>query len=400
MTTNTWSSPVQLLPGTHHFKFIVDDQWRIADDYAKAVDDRDGSLANYVNVTIPASSSSPQSPGYQSPLASPNHTHSNQFHSFFSDTSGDTAAETRNTSGTGPTHLKGEAAWTTVIPPELVQAAAEEENYLANADSPTTSSSVPAPNIPPAPVLPRHLDKLILNVRPVGVTGSPAPSVVNGGGSERDRDRSRRSGSTRNHRRTERESRGGGRSNLGMTATMSGGDGTDGEPSSPLPVLPVVTASGTDVTAALSHPQTPLDEPGTTPTTKKLVTARLDGPGLADDASVLPVPNHVVLHHLSTSAIRNGVLAVANTTRYRKKVSSFASGTVLRRMWGQNGFADGEFVLVAVHYDDLIQTNMMGCRWRIAIGIKMIFSSTTTRTTRTRPCTLYTHTRTRNQESR
>jgi hypothetical protein len=41
---------------------------------------------------------------------------------------------------------------------------------------------------------------------------------------------------------------------------------------------------------------------------------------LADDASVLPVPNHVVLHHLSTSAIRNGVLAVGNTTRYRKKV--------------------------------------------------------------------------------
>ena len=137
-----------------------------------------------------------------------------------------------------------------------------------------------------------------------------------------------------------------------MTATMSGGDGTDGEPSSPLPVLPVVTASGTDVTAALSHPQTPLDEPGTTPTTKKLVTVRLDGQGLADDASVLPVPNHVVLHHLSTSAIRNGVLAVANTTRYRKKVSSFlpfasgAIGVFCGELWGQNGFADeGLFLL-------------------------------------------------------
>ena len=43
---------------------------------------------------------------------------------------------------------------------------------------------------------------------------------------------------------------------------------------------------------------------------------------LADDASVLPVPSHVVLHHLSTSAIRNGVLAVGNTTRYKKKVRS------------------------------------------------------------------------------
>lgn len=43
-------------------------------------------------------------------------------------------------------------------------------------------------------------------------------------------------------------------------------------------------------------------------------------PPLTDDNSVLPVPSHVVLHHLCTSAIRNGVLAVANTTRYRKKV--------------------------------------------------------------------------------
>ncbi|KAI0042960.1 hypothetical protein FA95DRAFT_1563790 [Auriscalpium vulgare] len=49
---------------------------------------------------------------------------------------------------------------------------------------------------------------------------------------------------------------------------------------------------------------------------------------LADDASVLPVPSHVVLHHLSTSAIRNGVLAVGNTTRYKKKVRAFTAGDV------------------------------------------------------------------------
>ncbi|TCD60197.1 hypothetical protein EIP91_010593 [Steccherinum ochraceum] len=323
LATNTWCADVQLLPGTHHFKFIVDDQWRIADDYGTAVDDRDGSLANYINVTIPTSSS-PQTSGYVSPLASPHHTHPNQFHSFWSDTSGgDTAGDAANGSGTGAAHAKTDGEWTTVIPPELIQAAAEEENYLANADSPTTSSSVPAPNIPPAPVLPRHLDRLILNVKPTAVTGSPANSVVNGG-VDRERDRtSRRSGSTRNHRRGERESRGGGRSNLGMTATLAAGEAADGEPSSPLPVLPVVTASGTDVTAALSHPQTPIDEgiPSSQGSllAKKIPTAKLDGPGLADDASVLPVPNHVVLHHLSTSAIRNGVLAVANTTRYRKK---------------------------------------------------------------------------------
>lgn len=42
--------------------------------------------------------------------------------------------------------------------------------------------------------------------------------------------------------------------------------------------------------------------------------------GVRDDNSVLPIPNHVVLNHLGTSAIKNGVLAVATTMRYHKKV--------------------------------------------------------------------------------
>lgn len=42
-------------------------------------------------------------------------------------------------------------------------------------------------------------------------------------------------------------------------------------------------------------------------------------PGTADDNSVLPVPNHVVLNHLGTSAIKGGVLAVGTTTRYHRK---------------------------------------------------------------------------------
>jgi len=35
---------------------------------------------------------------------------------------------------------------------------------------------------------------------------------------------------------------------------------------------------------------------------------------------VLPVPNHVVLNHLYTLSIRDGVMALGTTTRYRKKV--------------------------------------------------------------------------------
>lgn len=101
---------------------------------------------------------------------------------------------------------------------------------------------------------------------------------------------------------------------MSMTAGDTNGDAHgEGGAHGPSPLgLPVVTASGTEVTNAS----------GDGADRSNRVAVKLDVAGLADDASVLPVPSHVVLHHLSTSAIRNGVLAVANTTRYRKKVSS------------------------------------------------------------------------------
>ncbi|KAF3925774.1 hypothetical protein ABW20_dc0101127 [Dactylellina cionopaga] len=43
---------------------------------------------------------------------------------------------------------------------------------------------------------------------------------------------------------------------------------------------------------------------------------------IRDDSSVLPIPNHVVLNHLATSSIRNQVLAISATTRYKKKYVS------------------------------------------------------------------------------
>ena len=42
---------------------------------------------------------------------------------------------------------------------------------------------------------------------------------------------------------------------------------------------------------------------------------------MKDDNSVLTMPNHTVLNHLATSSIKNNVLAVSATTRYKKKVS-------------------------------------------------------------------------------
>jgi hypothetical protein len=47
---------------------------------------------------------------------------------------------------------------------------------------------------------------------------------------------------------------------------------------------------------------------------------------MKDDNSVLTMPNHTVLNHLATSSIKNNVLAVSATTRYKRKVGfSFLS---------------------------------------------------------------------------
>ena len=42
---------------------------------------------------------------------------------------------------------------------------------------------------------------------------------------------------------------------------------------------------------------------------------------IKDDNSVLNMPSHTVLNHLATSSIKNNILAVSATTRYRHKVT-------------------------------------------------------------------------------
>ena len=265
---DTFSTTVSLLPGTHHIKFVVDDNWKLAQDLPTAVDD-DGSLANYVTVLLPAGPSAPASPP---PTSFNRNAHQISFWSQSSDAGGSAPF--------------GDEGWTSVIPSELIAAAREEEVYLAN------PSGGSAPNIPPAPVLPRHLDKLILNTR----VGAPPASPVK----------------DRRHRARSRHGE------VGMIKSEQ-----DEPPAPSGSHIPVTTASGTDVSAVL-HGQS---NPHSQPPVRTLVGGSTSPLGttaaaimLADDGSVLPVPSHVVLHHLSTSAIRNGVLAVGNTTRYRKKV--------------------------------------------------------------------------------
>jgi hypothetical protein len=47
---------------------------------------------------------------------------------------------------------------------------------------------------------------------------------------------------------------------------------------------------------------------------------------IKDDNSVLNMPNYTILNHLATSSIKNNILAVSATTRYKDKVSSALIG--------------------------------------------------------------------------
>ncbi|KAI0278268.1 hypothetical protein BGY98DRAFT_549067 [Russula aff. rugulosa BPL654] len=120
---DAFTTTVPLLPGTHHVKFIVDDNWKLAQDLPTAVDD-DGSLANYVTVPLPVGPSAPASPP---PTSSNRHPHQISFWSQSSDA--------------GVSTPFGDEGWTSTIPSELIAAAREEEVYLAN---PTAGT---APNI-------------------------------------------------------------------------------------------------------------------------------------------------------------------------------------------------------------------------------------------------------------
>ena len=296
-TTKQWSTWVSLPPGTHHIRFLVDGVSTTADDLPTAVDDN-GSLANYV--AVPISGQTPPSATLhptREQLPPPPTTGNGA--SFFADTEATAGGE--------------DAAWTDKVPWQLECAAEEEEQWLSHSHTHShgAQGQPPPPQHPQAPSLPRHLEKLILNQRPPTARASSKTSA--------------------------------------SSAALFGASGA----------LPVTTASGTNLSATPSGRGRASGAGGeAAPTTREPYTKLGDAPpgvlagtGNADDGSVLPVPSHVILHHLGTSAIRNGVLAVADTVRYKKKVRLVLdSYTIIHvtdyALWD------------AVYHDNLLQANM------------------------------------------
>lgn len=380
--SSVYHTTVALHPGTHHIRFLIDDHWQVADDYPTAVDDQ-GSLANYVSVPItyspPTATNMPSSVSQKLPKGQ----------SFWSaassaDADEDGSQDTPPASATHPAHAphhhhhhpsQSQVVWTAEIPLELEAAAREEEAYVAastgqvDATHTIVNGFIPAPNIPPAPSLPRHLEKLILNSRVVIGGAAPASSTStlvgsgaaggvrsgrsNGGREGRHASHANVPGKAKSGREQQRDRRGGDRDREATRGRERRSEsGCNSQPPPPPPpseadvevtsvvpptvgVVPSPESLSTP-TAVSSMPRSSLSAAGvsrtpsvsapSTPTisasASRPLTLGVDSPPeqtLTDDGSVLPVPSHVVLHHLSTSAIRNGVLAVADSTRYRKK---------------------------------------------------------------------------------
>ncbi|KAL0058293.1 galactose metabolism-related protein [Marasmius tenuissimus] len=244
---------------------------------------------------------------------------------------------------------------------------------------------MPLPNIPPAPRLPRILEKLILNQQTNGRTtaapaGGSAPlagaSLASPGGMasiarriggiptgnreregrERERVRSPVRTSVEKRRERERDKR-----TLGMTPTS-----TPAEEKKESDVeLKVTTASGTDVTTRTGERATSPRErerdrdrererdrdrdregrPMSPPSRDRDSMASrhphvVDNRTIADDSSVLPVPSHVVIHHLCTSAIKNGVLGVGGGEGCKKCMSSVIAEPTKAERGGRGRYCD------------------------------------------------------------
>jgi 5'-AMP-activated protein kinase beta subunit, interaction domain/Glycogen recognition site of AMP-activated protein kinase len=202
------SAIIQLPPGTHHIKFIVDGEMRTSDDLPTAVDYAN-ILVNYLEVS--ADDIPPDEPS--KPVSVPDSSHPGAYVAHGPAPALDSKTQEGGADPTkDPLHSTKPSAQPPPAPPRKYTR--EIPKYLLDYDLPEDSpeylrSAAAISNLPPPPSLPMFLSKVILN--------------------------------------------------------------------------------------------------GTTP--------------MKDDSSVLNIPNHVVLNHLATSSIKNNVLAVSATTRYKRKVT-------------------------------------------------------------------------------
>lgn len=132
-STHDFNAVLELPPGTHRLKFIVDDEWKCSNEMETATDP-DGNLVNYLQVMDEEE-----------------------------DGENDDFGEVSTVSSSGSLHEDGKK-YSNVIPPELLQLAAavnnaaeEEEGQKKNILADWEKKQ------PQPPTLPPHLEKVLLN---------------------------------------------------------------------------------------------------------------------------------------------------------------------------------------------------------------------------------------------
>ncbi|KAJ7913567.1 hypothetical protein B0H13DRAFT_2004882 [Mycena leptocephala] len=321
--TEPFTTTIDLPPGTHHFRFIVDGKTVVAPatEIPNAVDDQ-GFIANYVAVPGPSPPSAPGAGGstHTSATVSPTSAGgarkkrrpSQPVHpdgSFWARSSAGGSGEDVRLAERRRGR-RGGAVWTNAIPEELVRAAAQEEAWLdaqaqyhqhhqqqqqhqqhyhnSSGDEGRANSRgrhivlngfVPEPSIPPAPRLPRHLERLILN-------------------------RPRWDGRGEWWREREQHECGRGGGDAEPCAEGDDGEWTDVS----VPMMSFTSASNAHASSSSSGG----DASGSTRTTTT--------PSPGTHPHVLQTPSHAVLYHLCTSSIRDKMIAIGASTRYRQKV--------------------------------------------------------------------------------
>ncbi|KAJ7572123.1 hypothetical protein C8J56DRAFT_993289 [Mycena floridula] len=250
--------------------------------------------------------------------------------------------------------------WTCEIPPELEEAAKLENTYIQATNAQSDQSQhraspghherghgrsdiqvingfILAHQLPTAPALPDQLNRHILNAHSypraatangtvVGATGRTKSSVRDREGRERDKDmRSRRHKDERHRKSLNLHPLPASDIDPSLTSAPTNGSATTSWHISwsrfwRSPLASPSISSPESAPASMPGDSFATPAASSTPTNPPTVPNKIiDDTVSADDTSVLPVPSHAVLHHLSTSPIRNGVLAVGATVRYKKK---------------------------------------------------------------------------------
>lgn len=259
----SWSTHVRLPPGTHRLKFIVDGRWRVSRVLPTAVDG-EGNLVNYVEVDSPGS-------------VTPNE--SRKRPPAFLSTTGVQDEQKR-----GPESQPEEQPHTE--PPETTKDVITEEQPVK--EDPSVTLPLTAPAVKSVPTQPYDWAPVATHSEADWAWSTEIPKAVEA--------------AEEMEAQAEAEAE---------AAALAAGVPADS-----------ATAQATAVVARAA------DERGPPPLPRQLEKVILNaalGPGggpetvRVDDNSVLPAPNHAVLHHLAASSIKRGVLSVSTTTRYRGK---------------------------------------------------------------------------------